>query len=78
MARWFPSILKVAGSIPAAEAVPIYTMQEGALVVLPMRVEGASSQLDLPSLVPLSVAGCGRLQLRNCPLGYFSSITASS
>ena len=25
---------------------------------------GATSQLDLPSLTPLSVAGCGRLQLR--------------
>ena len=24
---------------------------------------GATSQLDLPSLTPLSVAGCGRLQL---------------
>ena len=27
--------------------------------VLPMRVGGATSQLDLPSLTPLSVAGCG-------------------
>ena len=27
------------------------------------RVWGATSQLDLPSLTPLSVAGCGRLQL---------------
>ena len=24
---------------------------------------GATSQLDLPSLMPLSIAGCGRLQL---------------
>ena len=31
----------------------------GAQVVLPMRVGGATSQLDLPSLTPLSVAGCG-------------------
>ena len=31
----------------------------GAQGVLPMRVEGATSQLDLPSLTPLSVAGCG-------------------
>ena len=31
--------------------------------MLPMRVRGATSQLDLPSLTPLSVAGCGRLQL---------------
>ena len=28
-----------------------------------MRVGGASSQLDLPSLMPLSVAGYGRLEL---------------
>ena len=28
-----------------------------------MRVGGATSQLDLPSLTPLSVAGCGCLQL---------------
>ena len=28
-----------------------------------MRVGGATSQLDLPSLAPLSLAGCGRLQL---------------
>ena len=27
--------------------------------VLPIRVGGATSQLDLPSLTPLSVAGCG-------------------
>ena len=34
----------------------------GAQGVLPMRVGGATSQLDLPSLTPLSVAGCGWLQ----------------
>ena len=28
-----------------------------------MRVGDATNQLDLPSLTPLSVAGCGRLQL---------------
>ena len=28
-----------------------------------MRVGAATSQLDLPSLTPLYVAGCGRLQL---------------
>ena len=28
-----------------------------------MRVWGATSQLDLPSLTPFFVAGCGRLQL---------------
>ena len=35
----------------------------GAQGVLPMRVGGATSQLDLPSLTPLSVADCGWLQL---------------
>ena len=35
----------------------------GAQGVLPMRVGDAACQLDLPSLKPLSVAGCGRLQL---------------
>ena len=35
----------------------------GAQEVLPMRVGGVTSQLDLPSLTPLSVASCGRLQL---------------
>ena len=28
-----------------------------------MRVGGATSQLDLPSLTPLPIACCGRLQL---------------
>ena len=31
----------------------------GAQGVLPMRVGGATSQLDLPSLTPMSVACCG-------------------
>ena len=35
----------------------------GAQGVLPMNVGGATSQLDLSSLTPLSIAGCGRLQL---------------
>ena len=35
----------------------------GAQGVLPMRMGGATGQLDLPSLTPLSIAGCGRLQL---------------
>ena len=36
----------------------------GAQVVLPCEERGVTaSQLDLPSLTPLSVAGCGRLQL---------------
>ena len=40
----------------------------GAQRVLPMRVGGATSQLDLPSLTPLSVASCGRLQ-QGVPIG---------
>ena len=28
-----------------------------------MRVGGATSQLDIPSRMPLFIAGCGRLQL---------------
>ena len=35
----------------------------GAQGVLLMRLGGTTSQLDLPSLTLLSVAGCGRLQL---------------
>ena len=45
-------------SIPAGVAL-IYTMHEALRGVLPNRVGGATSQLDLPSLTPLSVAGCG-------------------
>ena len=47
----------VARSNPA-ECTDLYYAQ-GAQGVLPMRVGGATSQLDLPSLTPLSVAGCG-------------------
>ena len=49
----------------------------GAQGVLPLRVGGATSQLDLPSLTPLSVAGCCRLQL-GVPHWATSVITASS
>ena len=35
----------------------------GAQGVLPIKVGGVASQLDLPSLTHLSVTGCGRLQL---------------
>ena len=38
---------------------------------------GATSQLDLPSLTPLSEAGCGRLQL-GVPHWVTTVITASS
>ena len=40
----------------------------GAQEVLPMMVRGATRQLDLPSVTPLSVACCGRLQ-QGVPIG---------
>ena len=54
----------------------ILCTRRGAQGVVPMRVGGATSQLDLPSLTPLSVAGCGRLQL-GVPHWATSVITAS-
>ena len=39
----------------------------GAHGVLPMRVGGATSQLDLPSQTPLSVDSSGRLQQLGVP-----------
>ena len=56
MGKVVASHAAVARSSPAEVAL-IYT--PGAQGVLPMRVGGATSQLDLPSLTPLSVAGCG-------------------
>ena len=47
----------VARSSPA-ECTDLYYARS-AQGVLPMRVGGATSQLDLPSLTPLSVADCG-------------------
>ena len=48
-------MLKVAGSIPGIGCTDLYCAR-GAQGVLPMRA-GGSSQLDLQSLTPLSVAG---------------------
>ena len=56
-------MLDVAGSIPGRGCTDLYNAR-GAQGVPPMRVGGATSQLDLPSQTPLSVAGCVRLQLR--------------
>ena len=57
----------VASHAAVARSIPLRCTDlyyaRGAQGVLPMRVGGATSQLDLPSLTPLSVAGCGRLQL---------------
>ena len=49
----------------------------GAQGILPMRVGAATSQMDLRSLTPLYVAGCGRRQL-GVPHWATSVITASS
>ena len=49
VARWSPT-----------EVALIYIYYaRGVQGVLPMRVGGVTSQLDLSSLTPLSVAGCG-------------------
>ena len=57
----------VASHAAVARSIPLRCIDlhyaRGAQGVLPMRVGGATSQLDLPSLTPLSVAGCGLLQL---------------
>ena len=53
-------LLKPASQFQASHV--LYT--NGAQGVLPCEERGVTaSQLDLPSLTPLSVAGCGRLQL---------------
>ena len=54
-------MMKVAVSI-AVGCIDLYYARD-AQGVLPMRVEGATSQLDLPFPTPWSIAGCGRLQL---------------
>ena len=59
-------MLKVArlqDRIPAVAQLPDLYYARGAQGLLPNRVGGATSQLDLPSLTSLSGAGCGRLQL---------------
>ena len=65
-------VLRFVGSINTVQ----YAIR-GAQGALLMRMGGATSQLDLPSLVPMSVAGCGRLEL-GVPHWATSVITASS
>ena len=55
-------MLKVAGSIPGRGCTDL-CYARGAQGVLRMGVGGPTSQWDLLSLAPLSVAGCGRLKL---------------
>ena len=53
----------VASHAAVARSIPLRCTDlyyaRGAQGVLAMRVGGATSQLDLPSLTPLSIAGCG-------------------
>ena len=55
-------MLKVAGSIPGRGWTDLYCAR-GAQGTLPKRMGGATIQLDLPALTPLSTAGCGQMQL---------------
>ena len=59
------SHVKISGSSPGLTERDLYVLcTRGAQGVLPYEGRGVTvSQLDLPSLTPLSVAGCGRLQL---------------
>ena len=56
LARWLPRMLKVARSIPGSDrdCTDLYYARR-AQGVLPNGVGDATSQLDLPSLTPLSV-----------------------
>ena len=58
--RWLPNMPKVARSIPGWNCTNLYYTRD-TQGVLPMRVGGLTSQLDLPSLMPLFVACCCRL-----------------
>ena len=53
----------VAAASLAISRLHLQSAIRGAQEVLPMRVGGATSQLDQPSLMPLAVAACFRLQL---------------
>ena len=59
------SHVTISGLSPGLTERDLYVLcTRGAQGVLPCEGRGVTaSQLDLPSLTPLSVAGCGRLQL---------------
>ena len=59
------SHVEISGSSPGLTERDLYVLcTRGAQGVLPCEGWGVTaSQLDLPPLTPLSVAGCGRLQL---------------
>ena len=64
-----PHMQKISGSIPDTD---LYCASGPQGVLLCKWGEGVTtSRLDLSSLTPLSVSGCGRLHLGSFPLGYF-------
>ena len=77
---WLPRMLKVATlhvrilAVAELHRFILCTRHPGGTA---MWVGGATSQLNLPSLMPLSIAGCGQLQL-GVPHWATSVITASS
>ena len=70
-------VARLQDRIPAVAELPDLYYARGAQGVLPMSLGGATSQLDLPSLTPLSVTDCGRQHL-GVPHWATSVITASS
>ena len=61
--RWLPRMQKLQSRSQLWLRLHRFILCTGARGVLPMRVGGTTSQLDLLSLRPLSVAGCGLLRL---------------
>ena len=62
LARWLPRMLKVIRSTPGTCCTDSYCAR-WAQGYSPWGWGLTATQFDLPSLTPLSVAGCGRLQL---------------
>ena len=58
-----PMVAGLQDRIPAVAELHRFILCTRHSGVLPKRVGCVTSQLDLPSLTPLSVACCGRLQL---------------
>ena len=71
------NVARLQDRIPAVAELYRYILCTWRSGVTDMRVGGATSQLDLPFLTPLSAAGCGRLQ-RGVPRWDTSVITSSS
>ena len=57
-------VAKLQDQFPAATKLYRFILSTRRCGGIAYKGGGATSQLDLPSLTPLSLAGCGRLQLR--------------